>query len=185
MKKILLIVCAAIVWTTSQAQWQPVPVSGSSADVSSMFCFGDDLMVGTLGDGIHKTTDNGDTWENVTGNMGNLFVNDIRGGGAPTVIWAATQGGAFYTTDHQNYQNCSNGLTQNDVRHFFFGDASSQNAEWMIGTNGGGVFLSAELTGPWSPSNTGLSGDALIINDGAGYTDDELHYAVIGTDGGV
>jgi hypothetical protein len=186
MKKILLFLSVYSVACFVYGQWQSIPIIGSTAEISSMFCFGEDLMVGTQGDGIFKTADNGSTWTNINGDLGNLMVNDIRGGGAPTVIWVATANGAFYTFDHQNYMNCTSPpLANNDIRYFWFGDSNSSSADWAIGTNGGGIYVSPELTGPWTVSSNGLTGDALDINDISGYSDDEINVAVSATEGGV
>lgn len=186
MKKIAIYLISMLVSLSLFAQWQAIPVTGSSAEITSMFNFGDDLMVGTLGDGIFKTNDNGESWTVISGDLGNMMVNDIRGGGAPTIIWVATQDGAFFTQDHQTYSNCTNpALANNNIRYFWFGDSNSTNAEWAIGTNGGGIFISAEMTGPWTGSSNGLSGDALFVNDISGYSDDEVNYAVAATDDGV
>ncbi|MCF8394955.1 MAG: T9SS type A sorting domain-containing protein, partial [Melioribacteraceae bacterium] len=59
------------------------------------------------------------------------------------------------------------------------------DTDWAIGTNGNGVFTSDDLYGPWAERNTGLSGDALIINDITGYNDDDVDYAAIATNNGV
>ena len=186
MKKITIYLILMLLSVGMMAQWQPVPIAGSNAEITSMFNYGDDLMVGTMGDGIFKSVDNGGSWTDISGDIGNSFVNDIRGGGAPTVIWAATQDGAYYTVDHTNYQACTNPpLSNNDINYFWFGDSNSSFAEWAIGTNGGGVFVSSELSGPWTASNNGLAGDALKINDISGYTDDEVNVAVVATEAGI
>ncbi|MBN2174744.1 MAG: T9SS type A sorting domain-containing protein [Bacteroidales bacterium] len=167
------------------AQWEPIGISASDAGITSMFSYGETVMAGTDGDGIFKTEDSGQNWTDISGNLPNNSINDIRGGVGPQVIWVATQDGAYFTIDHSNYSNCSNGLTNTDVNYFWFGDGNSTFAEWAIGTNGGGVFVSAELEGPWNASSTGISGDGLVVNDISGYTDDEVNFVVAGTDGGV
>ncbi|MCF8369778.1 MAG: T9SS type A sorting domain-containing protein [Bacteroidales bacterium] len=168
------------------AQWEPIPVGSSSSDVTSMFTYVETLIVGTDGDGIFKTDDNGANWTDISGNLANKNVNDIRGGGGPTIIWVATDNGPFFTSDHINYENAtSTGLTNTNINYYWFGDGNSSFAEWAIGTNGGGVFVSSELTGPWTASSNGMSGDGLIVNDISGYTDDEINFAVAATDDGV
>ncbi len=186
MKKITLISIAVITAATAFAQWQSVPITGNNSDVTSMFTYVETLMVGTAGDGIFKTEDSGDTWTDISGDLGNLFVNDIRGGGGPEIIWVATQNGPYFTMDHQNYANyTSTGLTNTDILYYWFGDDNSTTAQWAIGTNGGGVFVSAEMSGPWNASATGMSGNGMIVNDITGYADDEVNYIVAATNGGV
>jgi hypothetical protein len=185
MKKLFLQLLMLFATTALLAQWVPVPIGASSSAVTSMFAYADTVMAGTDGDGIFKTMDQGTSWTDVSGNIGNTFINDIRGGGGPKVIWAATENGAYFTPDHINYENCAaTGLSTNDITYFWFGDGS-ENAEWAIGTNGGGLYTSPELNGPWNYSGNGLSGAGLIINDLSGYSDDEVEYAALATNNGV
>ncbi|MCD4737123.1 MAG: T9SS type A sorting domain-containing protein [Bacteroidales bacterium] len=168
------------------SQWEEVSIPGSTAPVTSMFTYLDTLMAGTDGDGIFTTKDYGATWIDISGNIGNKYINDMRGGASPTAIWVSTDNGPFYTEDHANYDdNTSTGLTNTDINYYWFGGDNGTNAEWAIGTNGGGVFTSSELTGPWIEANTGISGDGLFINDMGGYSDGSVDYAVAGTIGGV
>lgn len=167
------------------AQWVPVPIGGSSAVVTSMFAFADTVMAGTDGDGIFKTLNQGASWTDISGNIGNEFINDIRGGGGPKVIWAATDDGAYYTSDQVNYENCtSTGLSMTDVTYFWFGDGSA-SAEWAIGTHGGGLYCSPNINGPWNNASNGLTGNGLFINDLSGYDDGEDSYAVVATNNGI
>lgn len=185
MKKLFLQLLMLFATTALLAQWVPVPIGASSAAVSSMFAYADTVMAGTDGDGIFRTIDQGTNWTDVSGNIGNSFINDIRGGGGPKVIWAATEDGAYFTMDQISYENCaSTGLSTTDITYFWFGDGS-ENAEWAIGTNGGGLYTSSEMTGPWNYSGNGLSGGGLIINDLSGYSDDEIEYAALATNNGV
>lgn len=185
MKKQLLFIGFLLIGSSLMAQWEPVNITGSSADVTSMFCFGEDLMAGTAGDGVFMTADGGSSWTDISGDLANLSVNDVRGGGGPTIIWVSTEDGAYYTQDHQSYLNCTDpALSNNNINYFWFG-SDNASAEWAIGTFGAGVFISPELTGPWTATNSGLSGDALKINDMAGYSDDKDDVVVLGTEAGV
>ncbi|MBN1340945.1 MAG: T9SS type A sorting domain-containing protein [Bacteroidales bacterium] len=168
------------------AQWQNIAIPGSTAGITSMFTYGEALMAGTAGDGIFTTGDNGNSWTDISGNIGNKNINDIRGGAGPEVIWAATENGIFFTQDHSGYDNnTGTGLTTTDANYYWLGDGNDPNKEWAVGTNGGGVFTSGELGGPWSNANTGISGNGLYVNDLGGYEDDEVVYAVLATEGGV
>jgi hypothetical protein len=185
MKKLFLQLMMLFSASALFAQWIPVPIGTSSAPVTSMFAYVDTVMAGTDGDGIFKTLDQGANWTNISGNIGNTFINDIRGGGGPKVVWAATDNGAYFTQDHTTYLNCaSSGLSTSDITYFWFGDGS-ETAEWAIGTNGGGVYTSSEMNGPWNYSSNGLTGNGLIINDLSGYDDDEDEYSAVATNNGV
>ncbi|MCF8262056.1 MAG: T9SS type A sorting domain-containing protein [Melioribacteraceae bacterium] len=178
---VLFIIAAAHV----NAQWTEVNNNIGSKTITSMFAFGEDLMVGTMGGGIFKSSDYGDSWIDVSGDITSKNVNDIRGGAGPQVVWAATDNGLFFTQDHTSYIDGTSNITNKDINYFWFGDSDFNGTKWAVGTNGDGVYVSDELTGPWVQRNTGLTGDALVVNDMSGYEDDDDHYSVIGTDGGV
>lgn len=185
MKKIILKFLTLCLSGSLYAQWTPVPIVASSSAVTSMFAYADTILAGTDGDGIFKTLNLGTSWIDISGNIGNSSINDIRGGVGPKVVWAATDDGAYLTQDHINYLNCtSTGLSTADITYFWFGDGS-ETAEWAIGTNGEGVFVSDEISGPWNYSSNGLTGAGLVINDLAGYSDDEVDFAVVATNNGV
>lgn len=185
MKKLTFKLILLLITTSLFGQWVPVPIGASNSAVTSMFAFVDTVMAGTDGDGIFKTLNQGTSWIDISGNIGNEFINDMRGGVASTVIWAATEDGAYLTQDHVNYENCtSTGLTTTDISYFWFGDGSAL-AEWAIGTNGGGVFCSPNVNGPWNTMSNGLTGNGLFINDLSGYDDGEDSYAVVATNNGI
>ena len=184
MKKYQLLFMLLFTAFSSFAQWMPVTSGLGTASVTSMFAYVDTIMVGTDGNGIFKTIDNGANWIDISGNIGNKNVNQIHGAGASRVICAATDGGAFFTQDHAIYENNTSNLTTTDVNYYYLGGSTSDK-DWMAGTNGGGLFVSGERSGPWNDANTGVSGSGLIVNDLGGYSDDDIDYAVMATDGGV
>jgi len=183
---LIILVFSITAVSSVHAQWTAVNNGLANTSITSMFTYVDTLIVGTNGGGIFKSTDNGDTWTNISGNIGNLNINDIRGGGGPQVIWAATAGGAFHTTDHANYSdNTSTGLSTTNISYYWFGDSNDPNTEWAIGTNNGGVFTSPNLEGPWNNANSGISGNGLFINDISGYDDGVSDYSVLATNDGM
>jgi hypothetical protein len=185
MKKYLLQGLIMLLSTSLFAQW--VPVSNGLPDYppTTLLPLADTMILSTYGGGIYKTIDNGDNWSNISGNLGNLFVNDIRGFASFVSLMVSTEGGPYISFDQQEYQNCTaEGLTNTDVNYFWWGN-ENMGGEFMVGTNGGGVFASEEYYGPWFTANTGLSGDGFIINDLGGYSDDDVEYVVMATDGGT
>ena len=169
----------------TMAQWQNVSTGLGNLSVRSMFTYVDTLVVGTA-DGLFRSGDLGANWSDVSGDIGSRDIHDIRGGGASRIIWAATADGAYFTLDQVTYlDHTSTGLSTTDLSYYWFGDDEVEEADWTIGTNGGGVFVGPELTGPWTAANNGLTGAALTIHDFGGYGDDEINYAALATDGGV
>ena len=186
MRKNLLMIILLFCATTLFAQWVQVNNGLDNYPPTTMWTLEDDMVVGTDGGGLYKTADNGDNWISINGNLGNLNVNAIRGFNTLTSLFVATDGGPFLTLDLVDYIDCtSTGLTNTDVNYFWWGDENVCGGDIMVGTNGGGVFGSDEPTGPWTPANTNLSGDALIINDMGGYAEDEEEFSVMATDGGT
>jgi hypothetical protein len=171
---------------TITAQWTPISTGLGGHTPTSMYGWpaSDVLWLGTMGGGIFKSLDNGNTWNAINGNLANLNVNDIRPFGTGTSMFVATEGGPFHTMDEVTYINCTTaGLTHSDINFFWYGHNDPQS--YFIGTNGGGVFLAPDFTGPWTAQNNGLSGDGLIVNDIGGYADGEVDYAVMASNDGV
>ncbi|MBC8489165.1 MAG: T9SS type A sorting domain-containing protein [Bacteroidetes bacterium] len=185
MKKLLLQLAIVFCASSLFAQWVPVNNGLDDYPPTSLWPFADTMVLSTYGGGVYKTYDNGENWNDINGNLGNLFVNDIRGYASYTSMFVATEGGPYITLDQVDYTDCtSTGLTNTDVNYFWWGD-ENMGGDFMVGTNGGGVFASEEYTGPWTAANTGLSGDGFIVNDLGGYSDDDLEFTVMATDGGT
>ncbi|MBI9039301.1 MAG: T9SS type A sorting domain-containing protein [Bacteroidales bacterium] len=184
MKKNLLLIILLFCAYSLSAQWVPVNTGLPDYPPTSLFPFTDTMVLSTYGGGVFKTLDNGENWIDINENLGNLFVNDIRGFYSSRSMFLATQGGPYITFDQVDYTNCtSTGLTNTEVNYFWWG-VEDMGGDFMVGTNGGGVFASEEWTGPWTEANTGVSGAGMVINDIAGY-EGEVEYAVMATDGGT
>jgi len=184
MKKQVLILILVFSAFSASAQWIPVGAGLGNFPPTSMFSYIDSVYLGTYGGGLFRTLDNGSTWTAINGNLENLDINDIRPGPISTCVFVATANGPYFTQNLATYENCtSTGLTNTDIRYFWFGN--DDEAEWAIGTHGGGVFTSPDYAGPWTERNTGISGSGLTVNDIGGYSDNSIDFSVMGTDGGV
>jgi len=185
MKRLTLQLAIILCVTSSFAQWVPVNTGLGDYTPTTLWSFAEDIVLGTDGGGVFKTTDNGDNWTDINGNLGNLYVNDIRGFASLTSMFVATDGGPFVTLDMVDYIDCtSSGLTNTDVNYFWWGN-ENMSADYMVGTNGGGIFGSGDYSGPWAAANNGLSGDGLIVNDLGGYSDGNVEYAILASNGGT
>jgi len=185
MKKLTLQIVLLLCATTLFAQWVPInnglndfPPTALLIDEDNV----DNIILGTYGGGVYLSTDQGDNWTTFNGDLPNLYVNDVR---SHIGLLVATEGGPFATYDGANYFDCTGtGLTNTDINFFSFGNEGI-TGEFMVGTNGGGVFA-GDHTSPWildwTAASTGLTGDGLIVNDGAGANGG---MALIATDGGV
>ena len=190
MKKLLLFIQVFIISLFATAQWTEVSIGNGNAPVSVIFSSnivtGDEsVVVGTDGDGIFRTTDNGTTWSDISGNIGNKSINFVDGG--ESIYFVGTQNGAFLTVDLADYiDNTGSGLTSSDITFYGIGTSQAGDHIYAVGTNGGGLFTSENFSGPWNNANSGISGDGLFINNLRGYYDPEdVTYNVLATKGGV
>jgi hypothetical protein len=189
-KNVLLTLFFACTLQFAMAQWEPVQIGNSSAAVSVLqydILAENGLFVGTDGDGIFHSQDNGNSFTDISGNIGNKNIRSFWGAG--TVLFVGTQDGVFFTADLMNYMDAtSTGLGSTDVTYFGIGSSAEGSSTYAVGTNGAGIFTSAPDSplGPWSGANNGLNGDALYINTLGGYYDPEaVTYLMTGTKGGV
>lgn len=190
MKKTLLISYLFLIAFVATAQWTEVSIGNGNAPISVLFSnnlVSDDqsVLAGTAGDGIFRTTDNGANWSDISGNIGNKTINFLDG--AETIFFVGTQNGAYLTIDLVDYMdNTGSGLSSTDITFYGIGSSVAGDHVYAVGTNGGGLFTSDNMSGPWSDANTGISGDGLFINNLRGYYDPEtVTYNVLATRGGV
>ncbi|GEM_PF-1187121 len=190
MKKNLFMTILLACGLQTMAQWEPVQIGNSNAAVTAIqydIIAGGGLFVGTDGDGVFHSTDFGNSFTDISNNIGNKNIRSFWG--AATVLFVGTQNGPFVTFDLASFQDAtSTGLGSTDVTYYGVGSSAEGSTTYAVGTNGGGVFTSAPDSplGPWSAANNGLSGDALYINALWEYYDPEsVTYVMLGTKGGV
>ncbi len=185
-KYIITAIIFVLLANVISAQWAQVNTGLTNLNVTSMFAYEEVLIIGSMGGGVYKTTDSGNDWIDINGDLANKNVNNIHGGLGPDVVWVATDNGIFLTLDHVTYSNQnSGGLSNTNANYYWFGSGSGNSNDWAVGTEGSGVFISGELNGPWAQENSGLTGDALFINDISGFDDIGGGYVVIATNGGA
>ena len=188
MKKHLLNFAFIIITLSLSAQWIQVETGLDGYPPTTLYPLIDDMVVGTAGGGLYMTTDNGGNWTNINGNIGNLFINDIIGSanGNEFILFVATEDGAYRTYTELNYENCSNGVPTSDINLYWPLSLEINEEDYLIATNGEGIFVSDEYNGPWISANTGIEpGEGSIINAIAGYSGSDVDYIVLATDGGV
>ncbi len=185
MKTLILTLIITSLSLTLSAQWQPISTGLPDFPPTTMWPFADTVVVGTYGGGLFKSYDNGNSWIDINGDLGNLFVNKIVGHTSYTSMFVATAGDPYYTTDQVTYENCtSSGLDNTDISFFMSGDGTI-SLDYIIGTDGGGVFDSEDHSGPWTPFNDNLSGDGLFTNDIWGIAEGDDVFYILATEGGI
>ena len=138
---------------TANAQWQIV--SGpSGVGFVRVQCFnqiGTNFFAGTLGAGVHISTDNSMNWTAVntgltSNNVAALIVNG-------TNLFAGTDSGVFVSTNNgTNWTAIDNGLTSKNISTL-----AVIGNNLFAGTGGAGVFLSTDNGANWTAVNNGLT----------------------------
>lgn len=162
MKRITLLILLCCVVFQADAQWtlcKSALLQGNR--VASMSAWVDTLIVATDGGGIFRTTNQGGGWLDVSGDIASRDVNWIVGGGHYNFLWVGTADGAYHTNDLATYTDQSVGIANRDVSYYGSGAGGD---DYVLTTNGGGLFASPNMNGPWTAHNTGLAGGALNIN---------------------
>lgn len=180
-----LFVFTAIFVSQTAAQWQPVTIPGVTTPVSTVFSFYeiDELIAGTRGDGVFYSMDQGETWTDITLNLGNKNVNYVLGSVETVFMVCSIDGLYVYLKESNQHVSLSSGIENRDIT-FVFPDIF--DSFFAVGTNGGGVYITDDFGTPWQKYNDGLEGDALIANasdvlssEGAG------EYYLLGTENGL
>lgn len=185
MKKNLLLIILLFCAYSLSAQWIQITNGLPDYPPTALWPFEEDVVVGTYGGGLFKTTDNGDNWVDINGNLANLNVKDIKGFSSVTTMFVATDGGPFFTYDQTDYIDCNTGgLSNTDINYFGIGDDDITD-QFMIGTNGGGVYSGPDYNGPWTDISGGITGNGLIVNEVRGVSDGDEQYLLIGTNDGI
>ncbi|MCF8369777.1 MAG: T9SS type A sorting domain-containing protein [Bacteroidales bacterium] len=170
MKKLIILQIAMLLSSTIIfAQWIPINSGLPDYPPTSMCNWVDTIVVSSYGGGIFLTYDKGENWTEMPGTLPNLFVNKIEySGGQFDPISVSTDGGP-YVCVNGSYIDCNGtGLTNNDINWWGAGNEGI-TGDAVVGTKSNGTFA-ANYTSPfiydWYPASTGLSGNALTINDG-------------------
>ena len=171
MKKNLLLIILLFCAFSLSAQWIQVNNGLPDFPPTSMVNWVDTMVVSTYGGGIYLTYDQGENWSEMPGTLPNLFVNKINyQGGQFDPIIVSTDGGPF-TCVNGGYIDCNGTGLPNTAVNFWSGTGGNWDLvkDAIVGTNGDGIYA-ANYTSPfiyeWFPSNPGITGDGLYINDG-------------------
>jgi photosystem II stability/assembly factor-like uncharacterized protein len=129
-----------IISGNSYASFELIP--GTSGKVVTIFIDGVDIYAGVENGGVRYSNNNGDTWSNITNNLGQITVNEFLYTG--NTIFAATGSGVFKTTN--------NGSSWVPVN---FGVNSAANFIKISGNNiyagkAGFIYISTDMGSTWS-----------------------------------
>jgi hypothetical protein len=120
-----------------------------------------DLFIGTSGDGLTHSTDNGLTWDPYMARLGYMYVSSLAISGLN--FFAGTDNGVFLSSDKGNNWNPVNtGLTSISIGALYVYNNKLLTA--TFNGNGSSIFLSTNNGSNWSKFSTGLTNDIYIYN---------------------
>jgi hypothetical protein len=156
---IMVLICILAEGNSLQAQWtQSSGLSGQN--ISCFAVSGGELFAGSLGSGIFYSYDNGATWTPLGTQPANENVHALAiSGGA---LFAGTTTG-IYKLSNTGWVAVNTGFTDTTVNTLL-----TQGSDLLAGTDGGGVYLSADEGTSWMTMNGGLGNlyvTALFINN--------------------
>ncbi len=144
--------------SVSHAQW--VSVGLDSLSPQKVVTLGGALFVGTWGNGVFRSTDDGSTWVAVNGGLSNLYTPSLAV--IDTTLFTATaqvfiSGGVFRSTDNgDQWVPVNTGLTDSAIASLATGPAPSGGTYLYAGTYSDGIFRSTDYGDTWSPLWDGI-----------------------------
>ncbi|MFQ5768913.1 MAG: T9SS type A sorting domain-containing protein, partial [bacterium] len=102
-----------------------------------------DIFVGTLGGGVFRSTDNGETWTQTNNGLKPTEALAIAINSSGHIFVGNSTGGVFRSTDNgDNWTQINSGLTNTNIQSF----AINSSGQIFAGTDGSGVFRSVRST---------------------------------------
>lgn len=113
-----------------------------------------DIFITVWGGGVYKSGNNGDTWSLQSTGLNHFLLTDIEFIGSSEAIVSTMGGGIYKTTSmtNINWKQSNSGLTNMNVKTI----KTYPNGWIMIGTYGGGIFLSKDKGNNWINVSQGL-----------------------------
>ncbi|NUN68141.1 MAG: hypothetical protein HUU02_00340, partial [Bacteroidetes bacterium] len=134
------------------AQWNNLSGPGLT-NITAIATWGDQLLVGTSGQGIHATGDRGDTWRSLNGNISNFTVTALYGG--DTIMLAGITTGAV----HGLYSSTDNGASWKKYTSPFANSAINTifKADTVLFVGSSSVYRSTNNGGSWQTASSGIT----------------------------
>jgi len=152
MKNLIFVLATFILGLTVNpvhAQWEQVNNGLTNPNVYSMAVSGTMLFAGTMGGGVFRSTDNGDSWIAVNTGLSNLLIQSLAVSGVN--LFAGTYAGVFRSTNNGlSWTLASSGMS-------YVQDIAVYGTNIIAGTSFGGVFISTDTCATWSAANNGLT----------------------------
>ena len=131
--------------------WTEVSTGLAAPEIEAIVISGEDIFVGTQGEGVFLSTNSGVNWTGVSNGLEDSDVTTLVVSG--TYIFAGTSDGVYITTDNgANWTAKNSGLTS-----FFVWSMAISGTDLYVGTDGG-VFHSTDNGENWVDISIGLPG---------------------------
>jgi hypothetical protein len=118
------------------------------------------IFVGTLSDGVYRSTNNGGNWVQINHGLTDLHPNSLTTNTSGDIFVGTMFGGVFRSTDNgDNWVQINQGLTANYILSLTI----NLNGDIFASTEGDGVFRSIDNGNNWTQINQGLFGEGLFI----------------------
>ncbi|MCW8849885.1 MAG: hypothetical protein OQJ81_07895, partial [Melioribacteraceae bacterium] len=124
------------------------------------------LYVGTFGQGIFYSSDNGENWASINEGLGNLHVNSLAIN--DSVVVAGTWGGVYLSTDKGgNWKETDSALGEKET-DLALGEIVSAVAIYdstiLAGTWRNGLFISSDYGQSWISLNNGIPDSSDVVS---------------------
>jgi len=145
----LITIGSVLFFSSLNAQWIQSGLDGTF--VRTINVSGTNLFVGTSGNGIYRSTNDGTSWTPVNTGLTNLNVLAFTVAG--TNLFAGTEGsGVFRSTNNGTNWSATSALTDPYVYAL-----ANSGTNLFAGADGGGVYLSTNNGTSWTQVNSGLT----------------------------
>lgn len=129
-------------WNELQIRLENVVIAGNG-----------NIIVGTAGNGIHYSGDNGKTWEKSSGCPFDGYIYKICKLSNQTLIAGVYGWGVIFSSDNGiSWSKSNSGIDESVVSGLFFDNPGSK----FILTQGGGIFQTSDFQTGWSDFSSGL-----------------------------
>jgi hypothetical protein len=145
----LVTICFVLFYSSSNAQWIQSGLDGYF--VRTINVSGTNLFVGTSGDGIFRSSNNGTSWTAINSGLTNLYVNAFTVSG--TNLFAGTEGNGVYRSTNNGTSWSVTGTLS--TPYIYALAVSGTNI--FAGADGDGVFRSTNNGANWTLVSTGLT----------------------------
>jgi len=145
----LIIICALYFTTNLDAQWSQSGLDGYF--IRTINSTGTNIFVGTSGDGIFRSTNNGTNWTAVSAGLTNLYVNAFTVSG--TNLFAGTEGNGVYRSTNNGASWSATGTLSTPYVYAL----AVSGTDIFAGADGDGVFRSTNNGASWTLVSTGLT----------------------------